>query len=158
MQDLLLGISWSLIGFVGGWLVGREMLYISQIREAVVPKAERERTNHTVTSGQRSRLLGFIVVLLALFSVLQGALFTWDVQKKSECQAQFNSDFAQVATRRALWADEDKAALVKMLTDALNGATPEIRRKAVQDYLDTIEKTDRLRAENPIPKLQDRNC
>lgn len=158
MTELLASVSWSLIGFLVGWLVGREMLFISQIREATVPQDERERTDHKVTPASRSRLLGFIVVLLALFSVVQGSFYTYDTQKTSQCQAQFNADFAKVIGLRAQWADENSQALNKMLDGVLNGATPEIRRKFLVDYLNIIHANDAKRAATPLPKLEDRNC
>lgn len=157
MTELLTSVSWSLIGFLVGWLVGREMLFISQIREAIVPQDERERTDHKVTPEKRSRLLGFIVVLLALFSVAQGSFYAYESEKKSACQAQFNNDFARVATARSQWADDDKKALNKMLSDLLS-AKPGQGRTILEKYIEATERTDKLRAENPLPKLEDRDC
>lgn len=159
MNEILASVSWSLIGFLLGWLVGREMLFISQIREAVVSEEERERTDHKVTPEKRSRLLGFIVVLLALLSVLEGAYYTWDTEKKTACQAHYNADFTKVVGLRAQWADDDKRALNKMLSDILGAAgQPGKGRDILIKYIQSTERTDKLRAENPLPKLEDRNC
>lgn len=159
IQDLLPSISWSLIGFVLGWLIGREMLFISQIREAVVPEDERERTDHSVADSpeKRSRLLGIIIVCLAVFSVVQGSYYAYETNKQSSCQAQFNKDFAAVLQKRAQWADEDKAAEIKLFKDLLS-AKPGTGASILQDYLATTDRTDKLRAENPLPKLEDRGC
>lgn len=158
IQDLLPSICWSLIGFLIGWLVGREMLFISQIREAVVSEDERQRTDHNIadTPEKRSRLLGFVVVTLAVFSVLQGSYYAYETKKSAQCQAQYNDDFAKVLQQRAVWADEDRRELTRTVESILTG--PNASRKALQDYLDTVAKNDKLRAENPLPDLNDRDC
>jgi hypothetical protein len=159
IEELLPSVCWSLIGFLIGWLFGREMLFITQIREAVVPEEERDLTEHKVadTPEKRSRLLGFIVVILAVFTVLQGSYFTYENKKQAQCQAQYNSDFAAVVRKRAQWADEDKQAELKLFRDLL-GAKPGTGAKILQDYLETTSRTDKLRQENPLPKLEDRDC
>jgi hypothetical protein len=159
IEDLLPSVCWSLIGFLIGWLVGREMLFISQIREAVVPEEERERTDQMVadTPERRSRLLGFVVVILAVFTVLQGSYFTYESNKKAQCQAQFNEDFRVVLQKRAQWADEDKQALTKLLSDLLV-AKQNTGRTVLEDYLAATARNDKLRKENPLPKLEDRDC
>jgi len=156
-NDLLPSFSWSLVGFVLGWLVGREMLFISQIREAVVPEEEIERTEPTLPSPRGNRLLGIVVIVLAIFTVAQGAYFSWENNQKADCQAQFNADFASVLAKRAQWANEDKAAEIKLWRDFL-AAKPGQARSILQDYLVATARTDKLRAENPLPKLEDRNC
>lgn len=158
IEDLLPSISWSLIGFVAGWLVGREMLFISQIREVVVPKAERERTDHTLPKVTGNRLLGWIVIILALFTVAQGSYYAYDRNQITQCQAKFNADFAATVAKRAQWADEDKQAELKLWRDFLASKKPGENRLILQHYLDTTARTDKLRQENPLPKLEDRNC
>lgn len=157
IEDLLPSISWSLIGFVAGWLVGREMLFISQIREVVVPKAERERTDHQLPKVPGNRLLGWIVIILAVFTVAQGAYYAYDRNEITQCQARYNADFANVVAKRAQWADEDKQAELKLFRDLLS-AKPGTGGKILQQYLDATTRTDKLRQENPLPKLEDRNC
>jgi hypothetical protein len=157
LNDLLPSFSWSLVGFTIGWLVGREMLFISQIREAVVPEEEIERTEQRLPAPNRNRLLGIVVIILALFTVTQGSYYAYETNKKSECQAQYNADFARVIGLRAKWSDEDKKAETKLWRDFL-AAKPGQSRKILQTYLDATERTDKLRAENPLPKLEDRNC
>lgn len=156
-NDLLPSFSWSIIGFVVGWLVGREMLFLSQIREAVVPEEEIERTEPKLPSAKGNRLLGIVVICMAMFTVAQGSYYAWDRNRQTDCQAQYNKDFAATLRKRAQWADEDKAAEIKLFTDLL-AAKPGTGAKILQDYLDTTARTDKLRAENPLPKLEDRNC
>lgn len=157
-NDLLPSLSWSLVGFVVGWLVGREMLFISQIREAVVPEAEIERTEQKLPAPRSSRLLGIVVIVLAIFTVAQGSYYAYENNKKSSCQAQFNSDFAKVIALRSQWANEDKAAEIKLWRDFLTTTQPAQSRKILEAYLEATTRTDKLRAENPLPKLEDRNC
>lgn len=155
IEEFLPSFCWSLIGFLLGWLSCREMLFISQIREAVVPKEERERTDQKTQAN--SRLLGWVVVLLAVVSVLQGSYYTWQNQKVAQCQASYNADFAKVLRLRAQWADEDKKAESKLFSDFL-GAKPGTGRNILQEYLDVTNRTDKLRQETPLPKLEDRDC
>lgn len=155
IEELLPSISWSIIGFIVGWLVGREMLFVTQIREAVVPEEEIERTDPKLPKG--NRVLGIVVIILAIFTVVQGSYFAYENNQKSECQAQFNADFAKVLGLRAQWANEDKNAEIKLFTDLL-AAKPGGGRVILQKYLEVTARTDKLRAENPLPKLEDRNC
>ena len=157
IQDILPSLSWSLIGFLVGWLFGREMLFISQIREAVVPEEERAVTDHSKMSGARSKVLGYVVIVLAVFSVLQGSYYAYQTSQTSSCQAQFNADFAVVVAKRAQWANEDKAAETKLWKDFLS-AKPGEPREILAAYLQATARTDALRAENPLPKLEDRDC
>lgn len=104
-----------------------------------------------------SRWLGIIVSIMAVVTVLQGTYYTWETKKTLDCQAKFNADFAAVLSKRAQWAEEDKAAEIKLWKDFLT-SKPTQARTVLQEYLVATDRTDKLRAENPLPKLEDRNC
>lgn len=155
LNDLLPSFSWSLIGFILGWLVGREMLFYNRRLEAGVSEEEQAPKPKPRVGG--NRLLGWVIVVLSIFTVLQGSYYAYETNKKSECQAQYNADFAKVIGLRAKWADEDKAAEIKLFRDFLT-AKPGQGAKLLQDYLVATDRTDKLRRENPLPKLEDRGC
>jgi heme/copper-type cytochrome/quinol oxidase subunit 2 len=152
LNDLLPSFSWSLIGFITGWLVGREMLFFNRRVEAAV--SDKEQTKPV----RGNRLLGWVVIVLSVFTVLQGSYYAYETNRKASCQAQFNNDFAHVISLRAQWADEDKAAELKLFHDLLATTKPGQGGKILQDYLVSTERTDKLRRENPLPKLEDRGC
>lgn len=164
LNELLPSISWSLIGFLLGWLVGREMLFVHRMKEPAMEDTDDTKggpgqgssDEHTHKSS-RTLVLGIIISLLAVFTVLQGSYYTYETQKKATCQAQFNADFAKVIGLRAQWADEDKAAELKLFRDLL-AAKPGSGSAILSEYLAATDRTDKLRRENPLPKLEDRNC
>jgi len=192
LNELLPSISWSLIGFLIGWLVGREMLFVHRTKEHAMK--EEDDTTHGGPGGQGgpggvggvsssgsggvggvggsggtggsgsaptrpgSRWLGIIISIMAVITVLQGSYYTYETKKTSNCQAKFNSDFALVVAKRAQWANEDKAAEIKLFKDFLSVTKPGQGGKLLTDYLAATDRTDKLRAANPLPILEDRNC
>lgn len=164
IHDVLTSVNWSLVGFIAGWLAAHEMSFINRTLEATVSVAKREKPDHAETPG-RSRVLGWVVVVLAVVTVAQGSYFTYESSKtaqknteRTECQAQFNKDFAAVLVKRAQWADDDKKALNKLLRDLLAVTKPGQSGQILVTYLATTDRTDKLRAETPLPKLEDRGC
>lgn len=171
-QDLISGLVWSLIGFIAGYLVANLKMEMDQIKEAVVNDdsddsgQDEDRDGYAGGHGgpggehrpRFPRWLGVVVILLAVVTVAQGVYFSRQARETSHCQAQFNSDFSTALTLRNGWAAEDRAQLTKMIDTVLTGATPEVRRKALEDYLAAVHKNDALRAQHPLPELSDRDC
>jgi hypothetical protein len=116
-------------------------------------------------SGWQGRVLGVFILFLAMVT-LASNLYTNQKTRDNAahdrlvtaCQAQYNRDFARVSSLRAQYADQDRAALYKMITTIISGTTQEARAKAVTDWIVTTQENDRLRAKVPIPNLEARNC
>jgi len=156
IQEMAYNLAWTLFGFVLGCLVGYER---------VVPKRFRQEESMSETeyvpqqTPRQGRWIGAVVILLALFSVAQGSYFAFENSRTAECQARFNDDFARVTTQRAVWADEDRRSLTKMLNEILAAKEgTSAGRDSVNLYLATINRNEKLRQENPLPNLEDRRC
>lgn len=173
MDEFIASAAWSLLGFVIGWLVGREARTIETIKEAVVDERPEEKT---VSGGARmpevvvvrqeqsphfpeptsdgSRTLGWIVIVLALFTILQAAYFTFENQQNVECQAKYNAAVAEVQNRRGEWIDEDRAVLIDFFKTVYNKpADDEEELQAFRNLIRTYDRNSALRAENPLPSL-----
>lgn len=112
-----------------------------------------------------TKWLGLVVILLSIFTVGQSYYFTQQNTQRAEedrriteCQAKYNSDFAAVLTQRVKWQEEDRAELNKMIYGVLTAPGAPARKKFLEDYVAQVDKNDRLRAQNPLPSLTDRNC
>jgi hypothetical protein len=106
---------------------------------------------------RRGLIIGVVILILAMFTVVQGTYYTHESRKKSACQAQYNADFSKALRLRAQWSSEDRAAEIQLWKNFL-AAKPGEGRAILQKYLDSVARTDKLRAENPLPKLEDRDC
>ena len=80
-------------------------------------------------------------------------------QRQAACQAQFNADFAKVVAVRNVYAEEDRDENIKMWDALLSPtATQATRLRAAQEFTAAMHRNSDLRARNPLPKLEDRNC
>ena len=119
----------------------------------VTPETEA----HAVTGRKRQRRLGIFLMIMALAVGGTGLYNSQQIHRQTECQARYNNDFATVVGLRSQWAKEDKDAETKLWKDFL-ASKPGEPRAILQSYLDSVSRTDKLREENPLPKLNDRNC
>jgi hypothetical protein len=173
IHELVRGISWSVIGFMAGYLaayyklrldvIDREVTVIERKLDAddddenhddVVERCDEKRRHRSGVP----RWLGTLLIVLSVFTVAQGWYFSHEDRLHTQCQAAFNDDFVNVLTLRNQWALEDRNALTLMIQTVLAGATPAIRRDAIVAYISTIKKNDELRAKNPLPDLTQRHC
>lgn len=121
--------------------------------------------HHPRSNGWQGRALGLVVLALALFTVIQSLYVGNEARKNAlhdqrvtACQAAYNRDFARAVTIRGAYADEDRDQLYKMITTVISGATPAIRQKAINDWIETSQRNSRLRQATPLPNLDTRNC
>lgn len=175
LEEVVSALAWSAIGFVAGYLTCRLRSDIQEIKEAVVADVEgsaAERHSGEVRREDRSKrtqwqtvAIGVFIILLSIFTAGQ----TWyssgrdreiveESKRITECQAQYNSDLAKVTIKRAEYAAEDRKALTNMVSTVLTGPTPQIRKRAIERYLEITSMNERLRSQNPLPKLEDRQC
>lgn len=181
LREALSGLGYSMLGLVVGYSLGRAHFVVERIEEAVVsghtPMSGEDGndSNGAVLklgeksmespSGWQGRLLGVFVLVMTLVTVTSTIYTNSQTRQNSDhdkrvtaCQAQYNRDFAQAVTLRGKYADEDRLALYRMITTIISGSTPEIRQKAVTDWVLNSQKNDQLRKNTPLPNLDTRNC
>lgn len=100
----------------------------------------------------RQHLLGTIFICIAVLMVIQGLWIQWDKDQEAKCQADYNQKTSTVVAQRGEWADEDRAALNKMIFTVIDPKqTQQEREDAVQLYAITSKKNDENRKANPLP-------
>lgn len=110
----------------------------------------------TVSNAERSRVMGYVFITIAIVMVVQGAWLQWQRQQETDCQADYNQDVSSVVSQRAVWADEDRNALNKMIFTVIDPKADEAeRRAAVEKFADTARRNDKNRKANPMPKRTD---
>lgn len=153
---LLGNTAYSIFGFMCGWLVGHEAKVLREIRGAVVPNvdAPSEATPSHRTRPPWYQSIGMLVLLLATFTVIQGAYFTYQQRQATECLSEYNRDFAEVQQLRTDWAQEDRDALVSFFKTFESATDSEVRRQAFLNLISTYQRNGVKRAENPPPELE----
>jgi uncharacterized protein HemX len=144
--------AWSAAGFLIGTLFTRGAKEVHEIREAVVEDDSKQHRHAPPTN----RLIGIVVVILAVITVANSAYFTWQQQQVSDCQADVNSQFIEALKSRSSTADDDRTALKELATTIVNH--PEQAGEALQDYVSTLKASDKERKRNPLPPLPEETC
>lgn len=104
--------------------------------------------------GQRS--VGFIVIVLAVATVVQAVVFERQQAIITTCQARFVQDVTDALRVRAEIADQDRANLNE-LVKAVLAAQPGTSRNVLSDYLARQAELDQQRRAVPLPNLP-REC
>lgn len=175
--EILKGLGYSLVGFLVGYNFAKLRRTTEEIKETIVDddgnpsvgsvgKSSGTGSPSKGNEGQGIRWLGVVLIMLSLITVAQAAYFSIQSSREAkknadiaECQAQFNSDFAQVVKIRNAYAEEDRAANLKMWDAFLApGGTQATRLKAAEEFTDAMHKNEELRKQSPLPNLSDRNC
>lgn len=153
MIDALLGVAYSLVGFVVGFLLGRVTREVHEIKEAVVPE-----TFANEDSDHRAHLtrLGIVVIILSLATVTTSAMSTIAVYRQSDCLRDYNSRFTVAFNARAAASDADRTALNSMiLSIADKTKTQKEREVAFTTYVQQVKDGNATRAKNPLPQPPD---
>lgn len=160
--------AWSLVGFVGGWLLATVGRDVKDIREAVMHDEEApvaEPPVHHVEaqvgrSDTATRWLGIVVALLAIVTVAQALYLNRKQAEVVECQTNFNNTFSEVSTLRSKLANEDRLALQNMLLALYRqrGADEARRLETFREWVTTVERNEREREANPLPALPHGDC
>ncbi len=100
----------------------------------------------------RQHLLGTIFIAIAILMVIQGVWLQYNNDQEAKCQAEYNQQVSTVVAQRGQWADEDRAALNKMIFTVIDPqADEQTQSNAVQEYAETARKNDANRQANPLP-------
>lgn len=91
-----------------------------------------------------------LVAALVLASSLGVIWLGIEDSRQTDCTARYNERAARSQQARAAAADADREALNRLVRSLVDD-NPNDGREQVQRYLEAIERTDRERAENPVP-------
>jgi len=166
MEYVLNSLGWSLVGFLVGWLAASLRRDVSVIKEALVDHDQEQEPPVVVVHHPHSatatatRILGIVVALLAVITVGQGVVSARRDAGITECQARYNHQFARAMGVRVNLADRDRRALQTMLVTIYRkrDAPPQERLAAFQEWVDTVERTERERKDHPLPELPKDRC
>lgn len=128
---------WALAGLAVGFTLGRAGRVFQPPKESAVP--------HTTSRGMADRVVGLVVVIMAVVSVIAMSISINRQERIATCQADFNTRFAAALQERNDAAARERAAQRELLTS--NGD----RRAAIDEYLRGLAEADQARAENPLP-------
>lgn len=150
--------AWSALGFIVGWFVAST--HRIERGNAVPNSTFIAVHGHRMTTQVATRIIGIIVLLLAIFTVAQNTSTARHLNEVTDCQARFNHEFAEVSTLRAQLADQDRKALQNMLLALYQqrDATARKRLRTFQQWVKTVERNERERRENPLPELPTGEC
>lgn len=154
-------LGWSLLGFTVGWITASLRTDVTAIKERIVPDSNPTRAErHHESTDRATRWLGIIVALLAVVTVTQGVVTQRRVGEVTECQAEFNAEFAETSTVRSRLANEDRLALQNMLLALYQqrGADEARRLETFKKWVRTVEASERERQRNPLPELPRGDC
>lgn len=148
----LLSLFWTLAGLVCGYTLGAagraadSPEAVMTDDEAAAPPPWWRRHN------LGSRLVGVVLVTLAVLSVLIGAVFVDRQSDIVECQNAYNRRFAEVLVERNEAAAREREGQRQLLAASLG---PERNRAALDDayrqYLVLLAEADAQRKANPLP-------
>lgn len=156
---VLSSLVWSAVGFGIGWFLGSTRREVQQIKEAVVPENVEFRPHHAPPVPS-SRLLGIVVMLLAIASVGSTYVANQRISNVTECQADYNDRFADVASYRAALAAEDSQALQTMLITLYRkrDASDKERLRVFERWVKTVQQNSKDRKANPLPNVPKGDC
>lgn len=156
LNTFLGGLAYSLLGFVVGWLVGHEAQTIEEIRDAVVSEEEADAMDRNVRERTRLGKVGIFLIVMAIFTVIQSAYFSFEQNKATKCLAEYNNDLASVQQVRAKWADEDRKAMMDFFDTYQSQPPPnqEERIRAFEKLTSTYDKNTERRKDTPLPHLK----
>lgn len=142
--------AWSVLGFLFGFGVSQWLTY----------KAEQEagRADARAREQRRRIAVGWMLLVLALATVLQGLYFQRKQQQTTQCQARYNAEVSRVIQVRSEIADSDQANLLNLIRVISVAGTPLETRNAVLSFLNKQEALNVERRRNPIPTLRPGEC
>jgi hypothetical protein len=167
---VLLSLFWTLAGLaVGYWLgrLGRLEALVSTPPDPAepggLPAPEAVLVSEEVTVVNRGRVmdrvLGLVLVVLAVLSVASSVVFISKQQESIDrqaataaCQNAFNRATAASTVERAEAAAKERQGQRQLLAVSFNpSTTPSERVAAYQSYLALLAEADAQRSANPLP-------
>jgi len=152
-------LLWSAAGFATGWVIAR-LRPTTEPKEPAVPQSTfLSWHGHRLTTQRATRILGVIVIVLAIFTVVQSVVTSERLAHVTRCQARFNSETAKVASLRADLADRDREALNNLLLTIFRKQGHEAaQRHAFVSWVHHTEANERERKAHPLPPYPKGDC
>lgn len=104
------------------------------------------------------RGLPFVMLAASLLALFLAALSGYENQSHARCQAGVNEALILAQRARSQAADDDRAALDRMVADVAQAHSAADTRAALARYRATRSDADAKRAANPLPDLPDQVC
>lgn len=95
------------------------------------------------------RVLGAVLMALALASVVTMTVYVQRQARIVQCQADYNEAFREASVQLQAAGRSERDAQRKLLS--ATPTTPQERQQALRAYLDTLAAADEVRAEHPLP-------
>lgn len=113
----------------------------------------------TLDARGRDRLVGAMLIAVALASTAQSLVFQRQQRGITDCQTRYNQRFQISLQERSKNADRDRANTNKMVKDVLSArpGTDE-GRKALEHYIQENERLQKERRGIPLPAETGANC
>ncbi|GAA2554864.1 hypothetical protein GCM10010423_65050 [Streptomyces levis] len=96
---------------------------------------------------------GVLLLILALLTVANGVYFSVQNRHATRCQAEYNSQFIEQINTRAKISESDRESLVKLVKQVIGSQDRETSRKALAEYVETLERNDEYRKKHPLREL-----
>lgn len=106
----------------------------------------------------RDRVVGSLLIMVALGSIANGLSFQREQRKISDCQTRYNVAFQRTIQERASIADRDRRNVNTMVSTVLTARTAEESRKALELFVENNKKLDAERAGNKLPTKTGDTC
>lgn len=97
------------------------------------------------------RIVGLIVLLLAVASAAQVVYFQESSNSAAACQYRVNRTLVDTLNVRSELAEDQDQQLSELVRSVLGSRSSEQTRKSLQDYLDANEKLQKSRNSGPLP-------
>lgn len=115
----------------------------------VVVEATVHRFRESLTFD---RIVGWLVILLAVLSVLTVSYTVSRQQQVVTCQADYNVAFVAALKERSEAAVTDRQAQRALFSGVVQAKDPVSVRKLIDDYLAALDAADDRRDEHPLPE------
>lgn len=153
---------WALGGLVVGFLLGRggqstpvtrtEIAEVADLppgTEAVTISTTKQWFRNSLTFD---RLIAWVIIVLAVGSVVTMSYTMNRQQQTLTCQAGYNEAFVAALEERSTAAAADRQAQRVFLTGIATARTPEQSRAQMENYLRALDQADERRDDNPLPQ------
>lgn len=151
---IIQSFPWALAGILVGWFMGRSTVAVESIAEAV----KGDTVDTTVKRRRRPTsmaVLGVVVVVLGVFTAVQGYVQGAATARLAECQQAYSNGFADALDARSKATVEAQDALDEFLTTVAHiTPAPEAQAKfqaAFSEYLDKRAAAKKAQKEHPFP-------
>lgn len=157
-------ILWAVGGLVVGFFLGRSgqvFPVVSPARGTEVAAKRFTDTDGEVTDTTLQRLggslrfdrvVGWVIIVMAIISVITVSYTVSRQQQTLTCQADYNAAFVAALDERSEAAAADRQAQRELLTGMVAARDPATSRTLIDSYLRKLDAADNQRDRNPLPQ------